>query len=92
MLSERLRQMPLFSKRCEARVNAPTVIDRAVRNLVFAMRMYEVCGVMTREQVEKCVLREMERAEHLYYGLDRDTLMVIAEMERRNDEGRSRNH
>ena len=89
MLSERLRQMPLFRKRSEAKANAPVVIGNAVRNLVLAMRMYEVCGVMSREQIEKCVLRELERAEWMYYGLDGDSLKVLLEMEKRNEKGRA---
>lgn len=88
MLSERLRQNPLFNEQRRAKINAPTVIDNAVRNLVLAMRMYETQGAMNREQVETCVLRAFENAEWMYYGLDEDSLMAIAEMERNNDKAR----
>lgn len=88
MLSETLRQRPLFSEQRQAKINAPTVIDNAVRNLVLAMRMYETQGAMDREQVETCVLRAFENAEFMYYGLDKDSLMAIARMERNNDKTR----
>lgn len=88
MLSERLRQNPLFNEQRRAKINAPTVIDNAVRNLVLAMRMYETQGAMSREHIETCVLRAFENAEFMYYGLDRESLMAIAEMERNNDKTR----
>ena len=88
MLSETLKQKPLFNEQRQAKINAPTVIDNAVRNLVLAMRMYEVMDAMSQEQVETCVLRSFENAEWMYYGLDRESLIAIAEMERNNDKAR----
>ena len=90
MLSEALRKRPLFSEKREAKIKAPSVIDRAVRNLVLAMRIYEEHEALSREQVETFVLRAFENAEFMYYGLDKDSLMAIAEMEIKNDKMRSR--
>lgn len=88
MLSETLRQNPLFKEQRQAKIDAPTVIDNAVRNLVLVMRLYEVVNAMSREQVETQVLRSFENAEWMYYGLDEESLIAIAEMRRNNDKAR----
>ena len=88
MVSVKLRQRILYSQKREAKIKAPAVIDKAVRNLVLAMRIYETHGIMSREQVETCVIRAFENAEFMYYGLDKDSLMAIAEMEFGNDKAR----
>ena len=91
MLSEKLRMRPLFNGKREAKINAPTVIDNAVRNLVLAMRMYEVTEAMDRERVETWVLRAFENAEFMYYGLGEEELKAIVRMERNNAERRKVN-
>lgn len=88
MLSETLRQKPLFKEQRQAKIDAPTVIDNAVRNLVLVMRLYEVMNAMSREQVETQVLRSFESAEWMYYGLDEESLIAIAEMRKNNDKAR----
>lgn len=90
MLSETLRQRPLFNEQREARIKAPAIIDKAARNLVQTMRMYELFEAMSMERIEEYVLRSLENAERMYYGLDADSLKTIVEMEIRNDEGRTR--
>ena len=84
MISERLKARVLFSKKREAKINAPSVIDKGVRNLVLAMKIYEEHGAMNREQIETCVIRAFENAEFMYYGLDKDSLLAIARMEENN--------
>lgn len=96
MISEILKQKALLGDRAEAqeRVRDPeakALIRRAVRKLVMLMVALERYGALTRGQVEDCVLRELEYAEYLYYGLQEDELMLAVDKEIKNDKGRKRN-
>ena len=97
MISEDLRKRALFKARWEtdhARIHDPeakALINRAVRKVVMLMAGLEAHGVMTREQIENCVIHEFEKAEHLYYGLQKHELMLAVDREVANDKGRKGN-
>lgn len=88
-LSGKLAERPLFNTRKKSfDKDAQAVIDKAVRKLVMSMRAFELKGVMSREDIEECVLNSMENAEYLYYGLAEHELMQIIDMEINNDKRR----
>lgn len=97
MISEALRRRALYGARvgtAHERLHNPEVkilINRAVRKVVMLMAALEKHGVMTREQIEDCVLREFEKAEYLYYGLQEHELMTAVDKEIKNDKRRKRN-
>lgn len=93
MISEKLRYRAVYAERPECKHNAEgkALINIVVRKLVLLMRSLEVYGVMTREQVEDCVLNAIENAEFQYYGLGQYELMAVTDREIANDKGRKRN-
>ena len=93
MISEKLRFRLVYAERPRRRYDAEgkALIFKAVRKLVLLMRSLEVYEIMTREEIEDCVLTAFEKAEYLYYGLGEHELMVITDKEIANDKGRKRN-
>lgn len=97
MISEKLKARVLYKDRWETDAErrhdaeGKALIHRAVRKLVLLMRSLEVHGIMTREQIENCVIHAFEQAEYLYYGLSEHELMMIVDKEIANDKGRKRN-
>lgn len=93
MISEKLKYRLVYVERPASRFDAEgkALINKAVRKLVLLMRSLEVHGLMTREQIENCVLEAFENAEYLYYGLGEHELMMIVDKEIANDKGRRRN-
>ena len=91
-ISEKLKQRMLFKKRCELRADAPAFINESVRQLILCMRLHEVSGIMSREQLERCVMAAFEDAEAMYYGMDDESVMALARMEMKNAEGRARHN
>lgn len=92
MISEKLKARLVYVERPESIFDAEgkALINKAVRKLVLLMRSLEVHGIMTREQIEDCVLTAFENAEYLYYGLGERELMMIVDKEIANDKGRKR--
>ncbi len=96
MISEKLRVRVVYKDRFETDAErrhdaqGKALINRAVRKLVLLMRGLELHGVMTREQIENCVIRAFETAEYLYYGLSEHELMAVIDREVANDKGRKR--
>ena len=92
MLSKKLKERPLYEWHGDKLfdMDAEAVIDKAVRKLVLVMRSMEVKGGMSREDVEDCVIRAMEKAEWLYYGLNELELMSVVDKEIANDAGRKK--
>lgn len=92
MIAEQLAKRTLYEWRADKKFDrdANAVIDKAVRRLVLVMRSLEVEGVMSREDIEDCIIRAMEKAEWLYYGLDELELMQIVDKEIANDNGRKK--
>lgn len=97
MISEKLKERPVYKERWETDherkhdTQGKALINKEVRKLVLLMRSLEVHGLMTREQIENCVLEAFENAEYLYYGLGEHELMMIVDKEIANDKGRRRN-
>ena len=92
MIAKQLAERTLYEWREDKKFDrdAEAVIDKAVRRLVLVMRSMEVKGGMSREDVEDCVIRAMEKAEWLYYGLDELELMSVIDKEIANDNGRKK--
>lgn len=92
MISEKLKARLVYVERPESIFDAEgkALINKVVRKLVLLMRSLEVHGIMTREQIEDCVLTAFENAEYLYYGLGEHELMMIVDKEIANDKGRKR--
>ena len=92
MIAEQLAKRTLYEWRPDKKFDrdAEAVIDKAVRRLVLVMRSMEVKGGMSREDVEDFVIRAMEKAEWLYYGLDELELMSVIDKEIANDNGRKK--
>ena len=93
MISEKLKARLVYVERPESIFDAEgkALINKVVRKLVLLMGSLEVHGIMTREQIEDCVLTAFENAEYLYYGLGEHELMMIVDKEIANDKGRKRN-
>lgn len=91
MMSEKLRERPLFNWR-EDKGNLTheeqALIDRAVRRLVLLMKAYETHGVASRDVIEEAVLESFEKAELTYYAFDEREIMQIIEWEARNEKRR----
>ena len=92
MISKKLKERPLYEWHEDKLFNkdAVAVIDKAARRLVLVMRSLEAEGVMTSEDIEDCVIRAMEKAEFLYYGMSKAELMQIVDKEINNDNGRKK--
>lgn len=97
MVSEKLKLRIVYKDRWETDAErrhdtqGKALINRAVRRLVLLMRGLELHGVMTREQIENCVIHAFETAEYLYYGLSEHELMAVVDREVENDQRRKRN-
>lgn len=70
---------------------AEKAINKHVRRLVLTMRIADECGRMPIEKSERCVIRAFEKAEMLYYGLTKQELMELVDMENANAKGRKGN-
>lgn len=92
MIAEQLAKRTLYEWREDKKFgrDAEAIIDKAVRKLVLVMRSMEVKGGMSRVDVEDCVIRAMEKAEWLYYGLNELELMSVIDKEIANDNGRKK--
>ena len=92
MISEKLKYRLVYVERPKEYHDkeSKALINRLVRKLVLLMRSLEVHGVMTRGQIEDCVLTAFENAEYLYYGLGEHELMTIVDKEIANDKGRKK--
>ena len=91
MMSERLRERPIFSWREDTdslTSEEQALIDRAVRRLVLLMKAYETHGVASREVIEEAVIHSLEKAEFRYYALSEHEIMHVIEWESRNEKGR----
>ncbi len=78
MISEKLRLRLVFANRPEQEYDkeGKALINRIVRKLVLLMKSLEAYDIMTREQIEDCVLSAFESAEYLYYALGEHELML----------------
>ena len=91
MMSERLRERPIFSWREDTdslTSEEQALIDRAVRKLVLLMKAYEAHGVARRDVIEEAVIDAFEKAEYMYYALSEHEIMQVIEWESRNEKGR----
>ncbi len=67
------------------------LVDALVDRTVLVMRIAEVNGKMELDAIERMVVRAFRAAEYRYYGLNREQLQIVAEMEKRNAQGRKGN-
>ena len=67
------------------------LVDALVDRTVLVMRIAEVNKRMELDAIERMVVRAFRAAEYKYYGLDREQLQIVAEMEKRNAQGRKGN-
>lgn len=67
------------------------LVDALVDRTVLVMRIAEVNGKMELDAIERMVVRAFRAAEYKYYGLNREQLQIVAEMEKRNAQGRKGN-
>ena len=70
---------------------AEKAINKHVRRLVLTMKFAELSGRMPLDKAERCVIRAFENAEMLFYGLNKEALMSVIELENTNAKGRERN-
>lgn len=64
------------------------MVDALVDRTVLVMRIAEVNERMDLDAIERMVIRAFRAAEYKYYGLNREQLQIVAEMEKRNAQGR----
>lgn len=67
------------------------MVDALVDRVVLVMRIAEVNKRMELDAIERMVVRAFRAAEYKYYGLNREQLQIVAEMEKRNAQGRKGN-
>lgn len=67
------------------------LVDALVDRTVLVMRIAEVNKRMELDAIERMVVRAFRAAEYKYYGLNREQLQIVAEMEKRNAQGRKGN-
>lgn len=93
MLSDRLRTKPLYKWVFEKKFNptAKELILGAVTKLTLLMRMIEEAGIMSREDIEDCVICALEFKEAMYYGMDKESLEAVIDKEIANDKVRKGN-
>ena len=94
MISERLRDRPVFTRRADRplRYKEQSLIDQATRRLIMLMVALEVKGGIDRETIEEAVLKSLEKNEFVYYALDEFGIMSAIKWEARNEKGRRTNH
>lgn len=95
LVSERLNNREVFPKTnwfANEKYDAVTerAISKHVRRLVLTMMFAHLSGRQTVDKSERCVIRAFERAEMLFYGLNKEELLKVIEMENNNAEGRKR--
>lgn len=92
MISEKLRQRPLFTWREDRQLGSEEqmLIDRATRKLVLLMKALEAHGSADRATIEEAALQGLEKAEYMYYALSEHEIMMAVEMEGRNEKSRSK--
>ena len=92
-VSKRLNDREVFPKVnwfANEKYDAATerAISKHVRRVVLTMMFAHLSGRQTVDKSERCVIRAFERAEMLFYGLNKDELMQVIEMENNNVKGR----
>lgn len=68
-----------------------SMVDNLVDRLVLVMKIAEANERMELDAIERMVVRAFRAAEYKYYGLNKEQLAMVVEMEKRNAEGRKGN-
>ena len=66
-------------------------VDALVNRLVLVMKIADEGGRMSLDAIERMVIRAFRAAEYKFYGLNMEQLKIVAEMKKRNAEGRKGN-
>ena len=67
------------------------MVDDLVDRLVLVMKIAEANERMELDAIERMVVRAFRAAEYKYYGLSKEQLKMVVEMEKRNAKGRTGN-
>lgn len=68
-----------------------SMVDSLVDRLVLVIKVADANGVMELDAIERMVVKAFRAAEYKYYGLSKEQLKMVVEMEKRNAEGRKGN-
>lgn len=67
------------------------MVDDLVDRLVLVMKIADANGLMELDKIERMVVRAFRAAEYKYYGLNKNQLRIVVEMEKKNAQGRKGN-
>mgnify|MGYP007092178046 CR=1 FL=1 len=65
-----------------------SMVDNLVDRLVLVIKVADANGAMELDAIERMVVKAFRAAEYKYYGLSKEQLKMVVEMEKRNAEGR----
>lgn len=68
-----------------------SMVDNLVDRLVLVIKVADANGVMELDAIERMVVKAFRAAEYKYYGLSKEQLKMVVEMEKRNAKGRKGN-
>ena len=68
-----------------------SMVDSLVDRLVLVIKVADANGVMELDAIERMVVKAFRAAEYKYYGLSKEQLKMVVEMEKRNAKGRTGN-
>lgn len=95
MVSEFLNNRRVFESEwmLDERYDLPTksMVDSLVDRLVLVIKVADANGVMELDAIERMVVKAFRAAEYKYYGLSKEQLKMVVEMEKRNAKGRTGN-